>query len=372
MGSCMAGFLHLFDRHHLLAGKHVSPSRRFPPPASPPVEEIGAWTPEVEVAVVEEKRPLLPLPVFEEGARSAWKLRDSPRLSLDSRIEGGSPADDQQQQLRRAPSVVARLMGLDALPAETNTAERRLSASESRVPRALLDDIDDNSVPTPSPAAVEGPPETAKARRSFLDIFPPGPEKGTVGKAVVGAIEKKFRLRGVGLDEANDLEMLRQILEAVHLKGLLHSPAPEVKRTKPVKSPRRVSERSPPSSPTKCRPKSIRRAAEPISPPPARTRRASSSKQLGPNATPACRKVSPEKISPPPDDQSSTTTTMSEGQCDGEVACSYNTSRCLTVICFLNVLVLLIISNSRFISLSSINFVFVLLFIFLYSIFYQG
>lgn len=322
MGGCMAGFLHLFDRHHLLAGKHVSPSRRLPPPASPPVEEIGAWTPEVEVAVVEEKPPLLPLPVFEEGARSARKLRDSPRLSLDSLIEARSQADDQQQQLRRAPGVVARLMGLDALPEETNTVERRRSASESRVPRAVLDDIDDSSFPPPSTAAVEGPLETAKARRSFLDIFPPGPEKGTIGNAVVGAIEKKLRLRGVWLDEANDLEMLRQILEAVHLKGLLHSPAPEEKRTKPVKSSRMVSESSPPSSPSKCRTKSIRRAAEPISPPPARTRRASSSKQLGPNATPACRKVSPEKISPAPDDQSSTTTTMSEGQCDGEVACS--------------------------------------------------
>ncbi|KAF9606515.1 hypothetical protein IFM89_025888 [Coptis chinensis] len=74
---------------------------------------------------------------FKEGLKSTWKFRETPRLSLDSRAivdAKGSlhpreirtnaailsatrcESDSEDDRQRRSPSVVARLMGLDALP----------------------------------------------------------------------------------------------------------------------------------------------------------------------------------------------------------------------------------------------------------------
>ena len=78
----------------------------------------------------------VPLPVFDfkEGMKNSRKLREAPRLSLDSRLRPREirtmPANYSSNQAdaidadsnknRRSPSVVARLMGLDALPDAVN------------------------------------------------------------------------------------------------------------------------------------------------------------------------------------------------------------------------------------------------------------
>lgn len=178
---CMAGFFHMFDRHHISTGK-----KRLPPPVvapnSPPESERTNQTDappsekEIQAAPVElPSKRLLPFASFEFKERGAnsytWKLsKEIPRLSLDSRAtfdaklgslqpleiqtrgtihssrrsdcsEDRSETDAEDKQLR-SPSVVARLMGLDLLP-QSNASpaknELRRSASESRIAYRLTD-----------------------------------------------------------------------------------------------------------------------------------------------------------------------------------------------------------------------------------------
>ncbi|GMI66492.1 hypothetical protein HRI_000318500 [Hibiscus trionum] len=201
---CMAGFLQIFDRHQILSAKRLYSTKRLPPAATPASETTSE--PETEKAVETpvitrelDKQPKgrvvsspdrskkspalspvrepatptgnktkssLPLPIFEcnEGsARSPWKFKEAPRLSLDSRAvvdAKGSlkpreirtnasilfanrcesnreeyKTDDNDLQ-RRSPSVIARLMGLEPLPDSNLEPDRKVelrrSASEAR------------------------------------------------------------------------------------------------------------------------------------------------------------------------------------------------------------------------------------------------
>ncbi|URE25719.1 hypothetical protein MUK42_17336 [Musa troglodytarum] len=308
---CVAGFLQLFDRHHGVAGRRrysvhrlptsptaasTSPSERseassasilkesHPPPSSP---EPCPSSPERGSAKETPARRSLPLslPVFEvtDGVSTTWRIRDIPRLSLDSRavvdargklrpreirtavpVSSGNQTDASEaaEEQRRSPSVVARLMGLGALPsaggeggAEPRRAELRRSASESRVRRDPSTygfvDVGSFHKPWPSPAAEAAAPVSAEeffktvnlARFRLIDAtkakppsrstllqplqrkifhaedFFPEPKRSVT---LYGEIEKRLRLRGID-EPAKDLETLKQILEALQLKGLLHS-----------------------------------------------------------------------------------------------------------------------------------------------------
>ncbi|XP_020101068.1 serine/arginine repetitive matrix protein 1 isoform X4 [Ananas comosus] len=245
---CMTGFLHLIDRHHILSGKRLfpsaipgstSPSERCDCPSSP------------------ESRPPPSSPArfsaFEfEGTKTPWKLREAPRFSLDSRLRSDSGGEG---RLRRSPSVVARLMGLDALPpsaaAESKPPELRRSVSESRVPRdpahrRFLDAgfpkkhfpdkpipgearvTRDAKKPLPLPHSQKLPPPPSIQRKSFFDaedIFPEPKRSSGGSTALCGEIERRLRMRGID-EPAKDLESLKQILEALQLKGLLHPSSP--------------------------------------------------------------------------------------------------------------------------------------------------
>lgn len=270
-----------------------APEVRSTPPATPPPEETPTRTP-------------LPLPVFEfkDGFRSSWKLREAPRLSLDSRaiVDGKgsvfpreirtnaaifaananrgipSQAEEENEKQRRSPSVVARLMGLEALPGSgcdepPKNAELRRSASESRASRDLLQYryldgngfqnkllllqsqklpssgtvrcnairdnafVDGRSKASKMPDPVEIHCRTSKCelakdpmaaasspwnlRKSFFDSQDFFPEPRRTG-SLYGEIEKRLKMRGID-EPAKDLETLKQILEALQLKGLLHS-----------------------------------------------------------------------------------------------------------------------------------------------------
>ncbi|KAI6684266.1 hypothetical protein NL676_030179 [Syzygium grande] len=344
---CMAGFLHIFDRHQALAGPRLYSPKRLPPstglnsgreapkvvdspamsgelanstaaaraPPSPdrpwpsPLKEIRApaapepGTPsEATTPAAGAARSPLPFPVFEfkEGTRSPWKFsKDAPRLSLDSRattdakgslypreirtnaaiLSGARPdkaaggggcgggRDDESQ--RRSPSVIARLMGLENLPRPdpepAKKVELRRSASESRVNKDIYRFMEGAAsgfhVSQPQQFNVQGKvasnairenaaargdkksslaaaagldsrnakaQETAKAghrgliqRKSFYDSteFFPEPKQAV---SIYEEIEKKLRMRGID-EPSKDLETLKQILEALQLKGLLHS-----------------------------------------------------------------------------------------------------------------------------------------------------
>ncbi|KAG8389286.1 hypothetical protein BUALT_Bualt02G0213100 [Buddleja alternifolia] len=185
-----------------------------------------------------------------------------------------SDATDESQH-NRSPSVIARLMGLEPLPNEPEKKpELRRSASESRVSRDLFhsrfttegSNFSSKQQPNQSHSAIlnnvnntplnahyadprnyyvnkaEPPkagfnrggsfnsssPWKTQHRRSFFDsgdIFPE-PKQSTV--SIYGEIGSRLKTRG--LDEpSKDLETLRQILEALQLKGLLHSRKPSEK-----------------------------------------------------------------------------------------------------------------------------------------------
>ncbi|KAM7501391.1 hypothetical protein LguiB_000295 [Lonicera macranthoides] len=194
----------------------------------------------------------------------------------DSSVDRASVDGDDKQ--RRSPSVIARLMGLEQLPHSQNPepmkkAELRRSASESRVSRDLsqynnfqlhqphsiitnqtsnasrdnvstghnnsntiksnvrnVDPMESLSRSIKSePARTRGgsgvsPWKSPQQRKSYFDSADVFPEpKQTM--SVYGEIEKRLRMRGID-EPAKDLETLKQILEALQLKGLLHSKRP--------------------------------------------------------------------------------------------------------------------------------------------------
>ncbi|CAA2996778.1 Hypothetical predicted protein [Olea europaea subsp. europaea] len=188
---CMAGFLQLFDRHHIFTGKRIySTTKRLPPTTvvdylskhEKSTGTLSALSRESKkenliVPVAEFRSPTsatelppksqFPLPVFKlkEGSKSSWKFcKETPRLSLDSRTTTDSKgslhpreidthvsipslanadngaADGQQH---RSPSVIARLLGLEPLSNSSNPEpekkmELRRSNAESRVSRDLF------------------------------------------------------------------------------------------------------------------------------------------------------------------------------------------------------------------------------------------
>uniref|UniRef100_A0A2P2QNI3 Protein LONGIFOLIA 1 n=1 Tax=Rhizophora mucronata TaxID=61149 RepID=A0A2P2QNI3_RHIMU len=328
---CMAGFLQIFDRPHVLSGKRLYGTKGLPPsvvtadsstepeksiesPAisrelekqhntrsmpSPerfkqsPVSELRTPVPEVASPVEVQSKMSFPVPAFElkEGAKSSRKFcKEAPRLSLDSRAtfdatkgslkpkkirtnaaifsanryESNGEESDASEKQHRSPSVVARLMGLEILPdSDTEEAAKpqlRRSASESRASRDLLqyrfidginfqlrqpqlqntksnvmrDFVVKDQIITNNRAVNvtrNASAETARTantrgmvhRKSFFDSADFFPEpKHAPAVSAYGEIERRLRSKGIE-EPSKDLETLKQILEALQLKGLLHS-----------------------------------------------------------------------------------------------------------------------------------------------------
>ncbi|XP_042431263.1 protein LONGIFOLIA 1-like [Zingiber officinale] len=312
---CMAGFLHLFDRGHIVVGRRGFSARRLttasiagssspstrsdssspsllkesqpPPPSSP---EVYPSSPESRAGTPARRLLPLTLQIFEagEGGKTSCRIRDGPRLSLDSRavldakgklhprqirtadpVNTGAQSDASEagDEQRRSPSVVARLMGLEGFPshrseggAEPVGAKLQRSASESRIRKDLscygfvgvssmhnahpgpagsepisaeeffksvsLAKFKLNNTTKAMPPSKNGPlpPLQRKIFFDAEDIFPESKRPGTL----YGEIEKRLRMRGID-EPAKDMETVKQILEVLHLKGLLHSnPSPLV------------------------------------------------------------------------------------------------------------------------------------------------
>lgn len=204
-------------------------------------------------------------------AKGSLKPKEIPTnaaiLSISRCEEYGEETDDTEKQ-HRSPSVIARLMGLEKLPDwESELAkmpELRRSTSESRASRDLLqfrfidgvkqsqqqnmqsnitnnviidgllrnqtandravDRKEYNAVRNARAEPARAPHRGIAQRKSLFDSADFFPEpKQTV--SIYGEIEKRLKMRGI--DEASkDLETLKQILEALQLKGLLHSKKP--------------------------------------------------------------------------------------------------------------------------------------------------
>lgn len=248
---CMAGFFHIFDRH---PGKRIYSVKRLPSSISTEPETNGdspaESTPETSTTPQPEKTPVLPVFDFKEGTKSPWKFtREAPRLSLDSRAIVDAkgtmtihPKEEEKRRRSTSTSVVAKLMGLEDSDPNPNPNPKLLrSASESTVHRDLssqqyrffdttnfqlkqfdkvssLNDsvIDLNEKTEP----VRGVIKQKKCFYDSADFFPGPKQSGTV--SVQGEIEKRLKMRGIH-EPSKDLDTLKQILEALQLKGLLHS-----------------------------------------------------------------------------------------------------------------------------------------------------
>ncbi|XP_078435874.1 uncharacterized protein LOC144706742 [Wolffia australiana] len=163
---CMAGFLQIFDRHQIYAARRLG---SFPSPAASCSSASERSESSISSSFKDEiagRRfpPSKPLPVFEVSqGRSSWKLREAPRLSLDSKLSPRGNESTRSDPPTRSPSVVAKLMGLDALPSDARQPQLRRSVSASRV--------DHLAPPTPSdlaeklPAAVRSPPPPPPRRQ---------------------------------------------------------------------------------------------------------------------------------------------------------------------------------------------------------------
>lgn len=237
---CMAGFFHIFDRH---PGKRIYSVKRLPSSISTEPETNGN-SPETSTPQP-EKTPVLPVFDFKEGTKSPWKFtREAPRLSLDSRAIVDAkgtmtihPKEEEKRRRSTSTSVVAKLMGLE--DSDPNPKLLR-SASESTVHRDpsqqyrffdttnfQLKQFDKVSSSNDSVIDLNEKTEPVrgilKQKKYFYDSadFFPGPKQsGTV--SVQGEIEKRLKMRGIH-EPSKDLDTLKQILEALQLKGLLHS-----------------------------------------------------------------------------------------------------------------------------------------------------
>ncbi|KAL6563827.1 hypothetical protein OROGR_002786 [Orobanche gracilis] len=264
----------------------TSESEKSAPPS--PSNSTESDNPLPKESPATELRPLpstppLHLPIFELKEGMSFR-KEAPRFSLDSRAMTDAKGSLHPKEIRkdnsilstdtsdggnshRSPSVIARLMGLEPLPNSSGAQperqpELRRSASESRVSKVLFQSrfISDDTVlnskqPTQSHSAVKdtapvhvhyadprnyslkgdlngdayeglnrGPRRAPSHRKSFFnsgDIFPEPKQNITI----YGEIEKRLKMSGIK-EPSQDLETLKQILEALQLKGLLHSKPP--------------------------------------------------------------------------------------------------------------------------------------------------
>ncbi|XP_022728174.1 protein LONGIFOLIA 1-like [Durio zibethinus] len=246
-----------------------------------------------------------------QGRLKPRQIRTNAAISSANQCESNSEengVDDNYKQ-RRTPSVIARLMGLEPLPhsdpEHNRKAKLRRSASETRgrdlfqyrftdgvnfhlkqgqqpnfqnevvlsnlvrENRAKQDQITSNRPEGLRNARTEpfkAPVQGMGQRKCFYDSadFFPEPRQ-TV--SIYGEIEKRLKLRGMD-ETSKDLETLKQILEALQLKGLLRTKKPPnqtnsknlvyeheqspIVVVKPGRSPasavRRIGSDSPPSS----------------------------------------------------------------------------------------------------------------------------
>ncbi|XVE77837.1 hypothetical protein DITRI_Ditri13aG0095100 [Diplodiscus trichospermus] len=204
-------------------------------------------------------------------AKGSLKRRESHANAANlsaNQSESNSEVDgvDANDKQRRSPSVIARLMGLEPLPQSdpehNRKVELRRSASEARgrdlFQYRFIDGVNFHLKQGQQPNFQNGGISTnlvreigakqdqvasnrsglgnAKAepvktpvrgigqRKCFYDSADFFPEPKRI-VSIYGEIEKRLKLRGID-EPSKDLETLKQILEALQLKGLLHAKKP--------------------------------------------------------------------------------------------------------------------------------------------------
>ncbi|KAF3574147.1 hypothetical protein F2Q69_00062547 [Brassica cretica] len=224
IGGCMAGFFNIFDRPHLLSPKRFSLPKRLSSSSSPSLKtEPSLDSGSHSVYSTPQLRSPAP-PEFKQQVVSPRRFsKEAPRLSLDSRAVVDAKGSLKPRQIHAdvgsgSPSVIARLMGLEALPDSQQQQPLQRSASESRVisrfvdrlnfqnPQSSTQGAEEDHHSTKEPSKASSTPVPLR-RKSFFDTADFFPEP------------RQVMSRG----SESDLETLKQLLEALRLKGLLHS-----------------------------------------------------------------------------------------------------------------------------------------------------
>ncbi|KAK7840395.1 protein longifolia 1 [Quercus suber] len=205
-----------------------------------------------------------------KGSLKPREIRTKGAFLSSNRCEA---VESDKQSNSKSPSVIARLMGLESLkdsdPEPVKKAELRRSASESRVSRDLFqygnnfnfqvtrptnqnlnsqsNNASNNAIRENVGYAVANEThrfgdrpvrnhnhnvktEAARTvsyrgmaqRKSFFDSADFFPEQAKRGVSIYGEIERRLRMRGIE-EPFKDLDTSKHILEALQLKGLLHS-----------------------------------------------------------------------------------------------------------------------------------------------------
>lgn len=202
---CMAGFLHIFDRHQALAGRRLYAPKRLPPytgmnsgretpkavdspatsgelakppaaraPPSPdrpwpsPLKEIRSTaTPEpgtpAEATTPAAARSPLAFPAFEfkEGTRSPWKFsKEAPRLSLDSRATTDAKGSLYPREIRTNAAILSAARPGDRAAGEA--AGGGDDEKQRRSPSVIARLMGLENLPRPDPE----PAKKAELRRS--------------------------------------------------------------------------------------------------------------------------------------------------------------------------------------------------------------
>ncbi|XP_042033604.1 protein LONGIFOLIA 2-like [Salvia splendens] len=146
---------------------------------------------------------------YGDGSNSSLKLRDLPRLSLDSRKSSMRSVGVVQGKVQsRPPSVVAKLMGLDSWKEPISPRWMNSDGSVKPVLRLPIE---------PAPWKHNDGTRTSQKPASKSAKAP------TVFPSVYSEIEKRLGDLKF-MESGKDLRALKQILEAVQVKGLSETP----------------------------------------------------------------------------------------------------------------------------------------------------
>ncbi|KAK8711612.1 hypothetical protein V6N13_146888 [Hibiscus sabdariffa] len=201
-----------------------------------------------------------------KGSLKPREIRTNASMLSANRCESNreeDEADDKDKQ-RRSTSVIARLMGLELFPDSNPETDRKVelrrSASEARgrdlFQNRFIEGVNFHSKQSQQPnfqnggisrnvvrengakqdrvsinriesirnartEPVQAPARGTDRRKCFYESADFFPERKQI-VSVYGEIEKRLKIRGID-EPSKDLETLKQILEALQLKGLLHT-----------------------------------------------------------------------------------------------------------------------------------------------------
>lgn len=223
IGGCMAGFFNIFDRPHLLSPKRFSLPKRLSSSSYSLKTEPSLDSGSHSVYSTPQLRSPAP-PEFKQQVVSPRRFsKEAPRLSLDSRAVVDAKGSLKPRQIHAdvgsgSPSVIARLMGLEALPDSQQQPLQR-SASESRVISRFVDRLNFQNQQSSSTQGVEEDHHSRKEPSKASSTPVPLRRKSFFDTADFFPEPRQVMSRG----SESDLETLKQLLEALRLKGLLHS-----------------------------------------------------------------------------------------------------------------------------------------------------